>query len=206
MIKLFHKRVKKEIPRKQRIVRNFIISLFVLACIICSYVCFFHQVENPYLAWWSNLLINMAVATAITAIFLYISEVRLRRFRLQEALGNLRRLIYNIYSSIGDMESGSQEKKQNQFQYFVSCSQYIKIDISIIESDKPKLYKAIIDDFLLSSEEYKLEVLKQSNCELTNTGEIININFPNGLNINSNIKEFIKNLRESCNRVEKLLG
>ena len=197
--------IVKELPKNKRVFRYVILAIFVIVCVLGSYLCFSKQNGNPNFDWLSTLLLNIAIGIAITAIFIYVSEERLRRYRLKEALSNLRKLIHNVYFSIERMGVGSQEGKQNQFHYFLNCSQGVKFDNDIIESERPKLYKEI-ENFNMCYIEYKMEVLKQCNYTLTKTGEIFDIEFINGINVDSNIIMFINNLRESCNKLNDLLG
>lgn len=199
------RKIKKEVSITQRILSYSIVALIVIICIVGSYFCFTKQNENVVFVWWSDILLNIGAGTAITAIFIYVSEVRLRRYRLQESLDNLRYLIYRINSLVERMERGAQEQKQNHFRDFISFSKYKKIDNDIIESSKPKIYNKLVD-FQMCYHEYIAEILKQSeNYDIDYSGEIINLEFVHGININTNIKEFSKNLIESCNNLKALL-
>jgi len=197
--------VNKETTIKQRYVRIIIISLIVLACFLLSYVCFLKQNDELWLSWASNLLLNISASIAITALFIYVSEERLIRYRLHDSLDNLKNMIGRIKWLIYGIYNVPQYHKVNFFHELIDYPRYKKVDLNIIECNEPKIYKQLVD-FQMCLHEYIAEILKQSDhYDISKSGEFVNVSFSNGIRINETIEDLTKNLVESCHKLEKLL-
>lgn len=200
------KYISKEETNKARTVKYIIFALTTVVLCIVSYILFSLQtIKSPDYSWWSNLCMNFAVGTAVTAFFFYFNNIRVIKYRINTALINLNSLIHHVYFATDGLQSTSPLKRNNSFIAYVSYRTDEVIDIDIIRANKPVIYQEY-EHFIGCAVELEKKILKENRIETYEPDEVVNIISERDIQISSYQTQFINNLKEICDRMRNQIN